>query len=47
MDATAEMRKAIADRKVSQVNSLKRLDTAVKESRSNRQKRMAEQHRTE
>jgi len=47
MDATAEMRKAIADRKVSQVNSLKRLDTAVKESQSNQQRRRAEQRRTE
>jgi len=47
MDATEGMKKAIADLKASQVNTLKRLDTAVKESRLNRQKRMAEQRRTE
>ena len=47
MDATAEMRKAIADRKVSLVNSLKVLDAAVKDSKANRQKRMEEQRRQE
>lgn len=44
MDATEGMKKVIVDRKTSQVNSLKRLDTAVKESRSNRQRRREEQH---
>jgi len=47
MDATEGMKKAIADRKASLVNSIKVLDKAVKESRPNRQKRMAEQRRTE
>ena len=47
MDATEGMRKAIADRKISQVDSLKRLDKAVQANRANRRKRMAEQHRTE
>ena len=46
MDAAAEMKKIIADRKVSQVNTLKRLDAAVKDSLTNRRKRMAEQRRT-
>jgi len=47
MDATEGIKKAIAERKASQVNSLKVLDNAVKESRTNRQRRMAEQRRTE
>jgi len=47
MDATEGMKKGIAERKTNQVNSLKRLDTAVKESRTNRRTRMAEQRRTE
>jgi len=47
MDATAEMRKAIADRKVSQAESLKRLDIAVQASRATRQKRREELRRTE
>ena len=47
MDAASEMKKAIANRKASLVKSLKVLDKAVKEPRSNRQKRMAEQRRTE
>ena len=45
MDATAGLKKAIADRKASQVNTLKVLDKAVKESRANRHKRMVEQYR--
>lgn len=45
MDAAAEMKKIIADRKASQVDSLKRLDIAVQESRTTRQKRMEEQRR--
>ena len=47
MDATKGMKQAIADRKASQVNSLKRLDTAVKDARTSRQTRRAEQRRTE
>jgi len=47
MDATEEMKKAIADRKASQVSSLKRLDIAVIESRTTRQERKAEQRRTQ
>jgi hypothetical protein len=47
MDAASEMKKAIADRKASQEKSLNRLDTAVQESRANRQKRTGEQRRTE
>ncbi|MBA7648896.1 hypothetical protein ES703_56686 [subsurface metagenome] len=39
------MKKAIADRKASQVNSLKVLDAAVKESRASRQTRREEQRR--
>jgi hypothetical protein len=46
MDAAAEMKKIIADRKTSQVNSLKRLDYAVQESRATRQKRREEQRQT-
>ena len=47
MDATEGMKKAIADRKASQANTLKVLDAAVKESRTNRRKDKAEQYRTE
>jgi len=47
MDATGEMKKAIADRKASQVKALKVLDAAVQDSQPNRQRRMAEQRRTE
>ena len=47
MDTTAAMKKAIADRKIHLAESLKVLDAAVKESRTTRQKRMAEQRRTE
>lgn len=47
MDATAQMKKAIADRKSAQAYSLKHLEAAVKESRTNRQRRMVEQRRTE
>lgn len=47
MDATAEMKKAIADRKASLAASLKVLDAAVKESQENRHRRMAEQRPAE
>jgi len=47
MEATRGMIKAIADRKASQVKALKVLDTAVQDSQANRQKRRAEQRRTE
>ena len=47
MDAAEGMKKAIADRKASQVNSLKVLDAAVKETQANRQARRVEQRRTE
>jgi len=47
MDATNELKKVIADRKASLAASLKVLDAAVKESRTTRQKRMAELRRTE
>jgi len=47
MDTATQIKKAIADRKASQVNTLKRLDTAVKESKANRHRRMAEQRQTE
>ena len=47
MDAIEGMRKAIADRKAHQVNSLKVLDAAVKKSQANQQARMAEQRRQE
>lgn len=47
MEATAQMKKAIAERKIAQAYSLKMLAEAVKESRSNRHKRMVEQRRTE
>ncbi len=43
MDATAEMKKAIADRKASLVNALKVLDEAVKESEDSRRRRREEQ----
>lgn len=47
MDAVSEMKKEIADRKASLENTLKRLDAAVQDSRTTRQRRMAEQRRTE
>jgi len=47
MDAAEEMKKAIADRKASQVKALKVLDKAVQDSQVNRQKRRAKQRRTE
>jgi len=46
MDAAAEMRKAIADSKASQVESLKRLDIAVQDAKTTRQRRREEQRRT-
>jgi len=46
MDAAAEMKKIIADRKASQVNTLKRLDIAVQDSQATRRRRMVEQRRT-
>jgi len=46
MDATEEMKKAIADRKVSQVESLKRLDIAVQDAKTTRRKRREEQRQT-
>lgn len=45
MEATEGMKKAIADRKAGQVNSVKRLDAAIKESRASRQTRREEQRR--
>ena len=45
MDAAEGLKKAIADRKTSQANSLKVLDAAVKDSHANREKRREEQRR--
>ena len=47
MDATEGMKKAIANRKASQVNTLNRLDKAVKESQATRQRQTVEQRRQE
>jgi len=41
------MKKAIADRKASQVDSLKRLDAAVQDIKTNPQRRKVEQRRIE
>ena len=46
MDAAAEMRKIIADRKTAQAYSLKQLKAAVIESKTNRQRRRGEQRQT-
>jgi len=46
MDSTAEMKKVIAERKASQVESLKRLDIAVQDSKTTRQRRREEQRQT-
>jgi len=47
MDATEGLKKVVADRKASLVNSKKVLDAAVKESQESRHKRMEEQRRQE
>jgi len=45
MDATAEMKKAIADLRKHTDDMIERLHSEVKASKENRQKRKAEQHR--
>ena len=47
MDATAGLKKAIADRKASQAKSLKVLDAAVKDSKETRLARRVKQYQTE
>lgn len=47
MDATKEMKKAIAERKARLAESLNVLDAAIKESQESRHIQMEEQHRPE
>ena len=47
MDATEGMKKAIGELKKHTDEMIKRLHSEIKESQTNRQRRMVEQHRTE